>query len=84
MLSPISVLSSEGNNGMTLTNGRNSEKKRLLRVTAENIRQSHIYVNGHYDFFPADCFGGPKRSSATAAIEIQFDGLDKTVAISKE
>ena len=45
---------------MARSNGQKDEKKRLLRVTAGNLRQSHLYVNGHYDFFPPDCIGGAK------------------------
>ncbi|MEN6449188.1 MAG: DNA (cytosine-5-)-methyltransferase [Thermoguttaceae bacterium] len=54
-------------------------KIRLLRVTAANIRNSHIYVNRHYDFFPPDCVGGPRRSRECPAIDIQLDGLGQTV-----
>jgi hypothetical protein len=51
----------------------------LLEVTAGNIRQSHLYINGHYDFFPADCVGGPKHSPVGQTVDIQLDGLDRTV-----
>jgi hypothetical protein len=57
----------------------NADKKRLLRVTAGNLRQSHLYVRGHYDFFPPDCVGGAKRSGGCRPIEIHFAGLDRTV-----
>ena len=59
------------NKGMTPSNGLDTEKKRLLRVTAGNLRQSHLYVNGHYDFFPPDCIGGAKRSAAVRPIDIR-------------
>jgi hypothetical protein len=61
-------------------NGAESDKKRLLRVTAGNLRQSHLYVNGHYDFFPPDCLGGPKRSARSRTIDIHLDGLNQTVS----
>lgn len=32
--------------------GAVSERKRLLRITAGNLRQNSIYLNGHRDFFP--------------------------------
>ena len=58
--------------------GRN--KKRLIRVTGGNLRNSHLYVNGHHDFFPRDCVGGAKRAAKAAArIEIALDGLNETV-----
>jgi DNA (cytosine-5)-methyltransferase 1 len=56
-----------------------SDTKRLLRVTAGNVRQNHLYVNEDYDFFPPDCIGGAKRSSDCRTIDIQLDGLDRTV-----
>lgn len=60
-------------------NGQETEKKRLLRVTAGNLRHNHLYVNGHYDFFPPDCIGGAKRSADSPTIDILLDGLDQTV-----
>jgi hypothetical protein len=66
---------------MSPSDGANTEAKRLLRVTAGNLRQSHLYVNGHYDFFPADCFGGPRRATAASRpIELSLDGLDETIS----
>lgn len=59
--------------------GLDVEKKRLLHVTAGNLRNSHLYVNGHYDFFPSDCIGGAKRSADGATIDIHLDGLDRTI-----
>jgi hypothetical protein len=64
---------------MIPSNGSETEKKRLLRVTAGNLRQSHLYVNGHYDFFPPDCIGGAKRSADCRAIDIHLDGLNRTI-----
>jgi len=58
-----------------------ADKKRLLRITAGNLRNNHIYINGHYDFFPQNCYGPAKRNSQTAneEIEIYLDGLGETV-----
>ena len=50
-----------------------------MHVTAGNLRNSHLYVNGHYDFFPSDCIGGAKRSADGATIDIHLDGLDRTI-----
>ena len=60
--------------------GRVVDRKRLFRVTGGNLRQSHLYVNGHYDFFPADCVG-PSRKPKTGVkgIEIFLVGLNETV-----
>jgi DNA (cytosine-5)-methyltransferase 1 len=51
----------------------------MLQVTAGNLRHNHLYVNGHYDFFPPDCIGGPKRSADSPTIAIHLDGLDRTI-----
>lgn len=64
---------------MSHPNGVEADKKRLLRVTAGNIRHSHVYVNGHYDFFPSDCIGGARRSSESQTFEIILDGLNQIV-----
>ena len=64
---------------MTPSNGQRTEKKRLLQVTPGNLRHSHVYVNGHYNFFPADCIGGAKRSADGTTINIRLDGLDRTI-----
>jgi hypothetical protein len=57
------------------------EATRLLVVTPGNIRQSHLYVRGLYDFFPRDCIGPSRKSKTRNAheIEIHLDGLDKVV-----
>jgi hypothetical protein len=61
--------------------GAAADKKRLLRVTAGNLRQNHLYVSGHYDFFPVDCFGPSKRSEKTVngEIEVVLDGLNESI-----
>jgi hypothetical protein len=64
---------------MIRPNGAKSDTKRLLRVTAGNVRQNHVYVNGHYDFFPPDCIGGPRRSADCRTIDIQLEGLGQTI-----
>ena len=62
--------------------GTVADKKRLLRVTAGNLRNNHLYVNGHYDFFPEDCIGPPKKPTNRNAgtIEIVLEGLNRTAA----
>src|SRR5258708_7350048 len=57
-------------------------KRRLLVVTAGNLRQSHIYVRGHLDFFPPECIG-PSRKTQNGGrklIEITLDGLAQVVS----
>ena len=58
-----------------------TDQKRLLQVTAANLRHSHLYVTGHYDFFPKAAFGAAKRNgNGQGAIEIFFDGLNESIA----
>lgn len=61
--------------------GTVADKKRLLRITAGNLRQSHIYINGHHDFFPSDCFciNGESQNGKEGKIEIYLTGLNKSV-----
>jgi DNA (cytosine-5)-methyltransferase 1 len=57
-----------------------TDRTRILRVTAGNLRQSHLYVNGHFDFFSQQAFGGSRRASnGDGTIEIYLDGLNETV-----
>lgn len=58
--------------------GTVQDKKRLFKVTAGNLRNHHIYINGHYDFFPKDCIGGPSKP-AIAPMEIHLEGLNRTI-----
>lgn len=61
--------------------GTVADRKRLVRITAGNLRQNHIYINGHYDFFPSACVGGPKKAAngTAATFEIYLSGLRKTI-----
>jgi C-5 cytosine-specific DNA methylase len=58
-----------------------NNRKRLLTVTPGNLSQSHLYITGHYDFFPPDCIGPSRKSrnSDGPQIEIVLDGLNETV-----
>ena len=55
----------------------------LPPVTDGNLRHSHFYVRGHYDFFPEEAFGPPKRNGKAGGIEIEFDGLHSKTAAAK-
>jgi len=59
--------------------GTVANRKRLIRVTAGNLRNNHIYITGHYDFFPEDCFGGSRRSRKGREVNIRLEGLNKTI-----
>lgn len=56
-----------------------SDNKRLVSVTGGNLRNEHLYISRHYDFFPPDCVGGPRRSPTSRGIDIYLDGLGETV-----
>lgn len=60
-----------------------TDKKRLIRVTAGNIRQSHIYVSGNHDFFPPDAIGASRKrlngNGKGLPITIDLSGLNRSV-----
>jgi hypothetical protein len=45
-------------------------ERRLVRITAANLKHSHLYVTGLRDFFPPEAFGGAKRKNGDG--EIRF------------
>ena len=34
-----------------------SDRKRLISVNGANLRNAHVYISGHHDFFPDECYG---------------------------
>jgi len=63
-------------------NFQSDDQIRVLRVTPGNLRNNHLYVSPHFDFFPADCVGPPRKGdrSRNAAIQIHLVGLNETIA----
>lgn len=60
---------------------RLEDDKRILTVTAGNLRQNHLYISKHLDFLPKDCIGPARRAGQVVRqIEIELDGLAKTIA----
>ncbi|MBS0209816.1 MAG: DNA (cytosine-5-)-methyltransferase [Planctomycetes bacterium] len=56
------------------------DKTRQLEVTAGNLRNNHLYVNKHLDFFPADVIGTPRKNgNGDHRVEIVLDGLNTCV-----
>jgi DNA (cytosine-5)-methyltransferase 1 len=55
------------------------DQKRVLKVTPGNLRQSHIYINGHLDFFPKDCIGSSRRNGTYRPIQLEVQGLDEVI-----
>lgn len=60
--------------------GRAGHRKRLICVSAANLREHHLYLTGHTDFFPADSFG-PASSAEGIGKPLRLDvlGLPKPV-----
>lgn len=61
--------------------GAVAERKRLIELTAGNVRQNHVYISEHLDFFPADIVGESKLNDQSEArpISITLDGLGETI-----
>lgn len=61
--------------------GAIGDKKRLIQVTDGNIRQHHLYINKHLDFFPDDVLGPPSTSTPLngRAIRLLLDGLNEII-----
>lgn len=61
--------------------GAVADRKRLIRVTAGNLRNSHVYITGHHDFFPEDCIGDSSLTTGKPGkpIRIRIDGLRKVI-----
>ncbi|MBL8763819.1 MAG: hypothetical protein JNM07_06080 [Phycisphaerae bacterium] len=45
--------------------GRAGHRKRLICVNAANLRENHLYITGHTDFFPAAAFGPSSEKAGT-------------------
>jgi len=57
--------------------GHAAERKRLLRVLPGNLKNNHLNIAGHHDFFPSNCFGASRRADSRAQpISVFLDGLD--------
>ncbi len=56
-------------------------RKRLIRVTEGNLRNSHLYVADHLEFFPEDIVGPSRLTDPAEAndISIYLDGLRETI-----
>jgi len=54
--------------------------KRFIKITAGNLRNNHVYITGHHDFFPKDCFGTSNMKSGVGKpLTIELDGLNKSI-----
>lgn len=57
-----------------------SDRKRLISITKGNLANSHIYLSGHHDFFPKQCYGGSTREKGVGReLELIVEGFVKPV-----
>ena len=55
--------------------GRVGHRNRLICVNAANIREKHLYLTGHTDFFPADFYGASSMKGPTGKLlRLDVDG----------
>jgi DNA (cytosine-5)-methyltransferase 1 len=60
--------------------GRAGHRKRLICINAANLRACHLYLTGHTDFFPADCYGASTAEGPRGKfIKLEVDGLPEPV-----
>jgi hypothetical protein len=57
-----------------------SDRKRLISITGGNLRNNHLYISDHYDFFPDECYGKSTAGKGTGRkIKLVVEGLIKPV-----
>jgi DNA modification methylase len=55
-------------------------RKRLISITEGNLRNHHLYITGHHDFFPAECYGQSNAKKGIGhRLTLVVDGLAKPV-----
>ncbi len=53
-----------------------SDRKRLISITGGNLRNNHIYLSGHHDFFPKNCYGESNgKFGIGKSITLTIEGL---------
>ncbi len=57
-----------------------SDRKRLVSIQKGNLANNHIYLSGHHDFFPKECYGESKKENGLGKeLSIIVEGLDAPV-----
>jgi DNA (cytosine-5)-methyltransferase 1 len=60
--------------------GKAGHRKRLICVNAANLRANHLYLTGHADFFPADCYGAPTAQGTPGKLlRLDVEGISRPV-----
>jgi hypothetical protein len=59
---------------------RAENRKRLISVTEGNLRNRHLYITGHHDFFPEEYYGQSNAKKGTGRmLTLLVEGLPNTV-----
>lgn len=57
-----------------------SDRKRLVSITKGNLAHKHVYLSGHHDFFPKQCYGESTKSKGVGReLELIVEGLETPV-----
>jgi hypothetical protein len=59
-----------------------SNKKRLIALTEANLREknNHIYISGHHDFFPKECYGqSNKKNGIKKEMTLIVEGIAEPI-----
>ncbi|AQQ72101.1 Modification methylase HaeIII [Limihaloglobus sulfuriphilus] len=60
--------------------GNVANRKRLISITKGNIKNGHIYLSGHHDFFPKECYGKSNQKAGQGKLlNLFLDGIGDTV-----
>ncbi len=53
---------------------------RLISITEGNLRNHHLYITGHHDFFPEECYGpSDARKGIRCKLRLLVEGLPNAV-----
>ncbi len=57
-----------------------SDRKRLISVNGANLRNAHLYISGHHDFFPEECYGASNKKGVLGTqMTLVVEGLPEPV-----
>lgn len=60
--------------------GDASDRKRLVSIKGGNLRHNHIYLSGHYDFFPPESYGeSSKKKGIGHPLSLVVEGLPDAI-----
>jgi len=60
--------------------GLNRERNRRIQITGANLTHGHINIGGHYDFFPQDSLGAPRKKVRRGVpILIELEGMNGVI-----